>query len=447
MAGIAGIANSDNVELVEKMINKMSHRGWAWHDIIEGKTTTVGLNGIKIQESALVELKHSGLAQDYSGEGRFAQAQATSSGIILKRDPIGIAPLYYGRTKDGDLCFASEVKGLLPATNDIHELLPGTIFNGEKTETYFQLASKTPINNPPQEIAAELRKKLEVSVQKCIGNGNVGSWLSGGIDSSALASLARKYVDRLYTFAAGLPGAPDLEFARLVANHIKSDHHELVVQPDMILKVLPDVIYHLESFDALLVRSSILNFLVAREASYFVPAVFSGEGGDELFAGYDYLKNLHPSLLPEELIDIIGRLHNTALQRVDRCASAHGTVPHVAFLDPDVVDFVLQIPVEYKIRNGLEKWILRRSVADLLPALVIDRPKAKFWQGGGFEDLLSRYAEEKVSTHDFETERNLQNGWQLNTKEELLYYRLFKDYFGEIGDLSWMGRTKGAPKN
>lgn len=345
------------------------------------------------------------------------------------------------------MCFASEVKGLLPATDDIHELLPGTTFNGEKTETYFQLATKPPIDNPPQEIAAELRKKLEASVQQCIGNGNVGSWLSGGIDSSALAVIARKYVDRLYTFAAGLPGAPDLEFARLVANHIKADHHELVVDTDMILKVLPDVIYHLESFDALLVRSSILNFLVAREASYFVPAVFSGEGADELFAGYDYLKNLHPSLLPDELIDIIGRLHNTALQRVDRCASAHGTIAHVAFLSPDVVDYVLQIPVEYKIRNGLEKWILRRSVADLLPASILDRPKAKFWQGGGFENLLSNYADEKITDNDFAAERTLQNGWQINTKEELLYYRIFKQHFGEIDDLSWMGRTKGAPKN
>lgn len=84
MTGIAGIAHSGNANLVEKMINKMSHRGWAWHDIIEGKTTTIGLNGIRIQENALDLLKHGGLARDGSCESRFAQAQATTSGIILK---------------------------------------------------------------------------------------------------------------------------------------------------------------------------------------------------------------------------------------------------------------------------------------------------------------------------------------------------------------------------
>jgi len=447
MTAIAGITKTNKTDLVEEMLKKMTHRGWAWHEIIEGKTTTIGSNGIKIQENALRELKNHGLARDGFGEGRFAQAQASSSGIVLKRDRIGAAPLYYGWTNDGDLCFASEVKGLLVATNDIHELLPGTIFDGEKTATYFKLEVKTPINNSPQEIAAELRKRLDSAVQQYIGNGKNGSWLSGGIDSSALAALARKHVDKLYTFSAGLKGAPDLEFARIVATHIKSDHHELMVDFNMILKTLPEVIYHLESFDALLVRSSILNYLVAREASIFVPEVYSGEGGDELFAGYDYLKSLHPSQLPEELIDIIGRLHNTALQRVDRCASAHGTVAHVAFLDPSVVDYVLQIPIEYKIRNGLEKWILRRSVSDLLPASILDRPKAKFWQGGGFLELLSNFAEDKVSDKDFDSERVLPNGWKLNTKEELLYYRIFKEHFGETTDLSWMGRTKGAPVN
>ena len=193
-------------------------------------------------------------------------------------------------------------------------------------------------------MAAELRRRLAGAVGSRIGNGEVGSWLSGGLDSSALAALARPHVDRLYTFCAGLPGAPDLAFAAEVAAFIHSDHHEVVVTVDEMLAVLPEVIYHLESFDALLVRSSITNYLVAQAASDYVPAVFSGEGGDELFAGYEYLKSLEPEALPDELIDITGRLHNTALQRVDRCAAAHGTLAHVAFLDPDVAAYALADP-------------------------------------------------------------------------------------------------------
>jgi asparagine synthase (glutamine-hydrolysing) len=282
-------------------------------------------------------------------------------------------------------------------------------------------------------------------VERHLDNGEVGAWLSGGLDSSAMAALARPHVDRLHTFAVGVDGAPDLMFAAEVAAFIGSHHHEAVVTFAQMLAALPAVIYHLESFDALLVRSSITNYLVAQAAADFVPAVFSGEGGDELFAGYAYLKALDLAMLPDELIDIIGRLHNTALQRVDRCASAHGTVAHVAFLDPEVVAYALQIPVEFKLRDGVEKWILRRALDDALPESVLNRIKAKFWEGAGVRELLAEFAEGRISDADFRAERSLANGWTLNTKEELLYYRIFREHFGELEDLGWMGRTKGAP--
>jgi len=276
--------------------------------------------------------------------------------------------------------------------------------------------------------------------------GIVGSWLSGGLDSSTMAALARPFVSNLHTFAAGFPDAPDVEHAREVADFIKSDHHEVVVSFKDLLDTLPDVIYHLESFDALLVRSSITNYLVAKRASEYVDAVFSGEGGDELFAGYEYLRNVNLNDLADELIDITARLHNTALQRVDRSASAHGTVAHVGFLDPDVVDYALRIPVKFKLRDDVEKWILRRAMDGELPKRVLNRKKSKFWEGAGVGELIFEYADDKISDKEFTQERTLPNEWMINTKEELMYYRIFKEHFGELEDLSWMGRTKGAPK-
>jgi len=112
-----------------------------------------------------------------------------------------------------------------------------------------------------------------------------------------------------------------------------------------------------------------------------------------------------------------------------------------------VVDFALRISAEYKLRDGIEKWILRQAMADALPEAILNRAKAKFWQGAGVEDLLARYAEEKVNEADFARERELPDGSRLNTKEELMYYRIFKEHFGEFNDLSWVGRTKGAPLN
>ncbi len=445
MAGIVGIAKPNKTKIISQMLTKINHRGGAWEEICSFQGTTLGISGTKIQQKDLAIFKNEGLARDGSLPGRFAQAQTIQEGFVLKRDPLGAAPLYYGWTRDRDFCFASEVKALLVVTNDIHELPPGCTFDGHHLHTYFNLEVKSPIQDTADTIALELRYRLETSIEKCIGDGNVGSWLSGGLDSSVMAAIARQKVQKLHTFAAGLPGAPDLEFAQQMAYHINSEHHEVIVNPQDIFQHLFDVIYHLESFDALLVRSTLLNFLVAKYASDYVPAVFSGEGGDELFAGYEYLKGLKLESLPGELIDIIGRLHNTALQRVDRCASAHGTVPRLGFLDPSVVDFALRIPAEYKLNKGIEKWILRYAVKDLLPPQVLNRTKAKFWEGGGILNILENYANENVTDSDFSRDRRLANGWQLNTKEELLYYRIFKEQFGTVYDIPWMGRTKGAP--
>lgn len=144
---------------------------------------------------------------------------------------------------------------------------------------------------------------------------------------------------------------------------------------------------------------------------------------------------------------MVGRRTATfAFQRVDRSASSHGVVAYVPFADGEVVEYAVCIPVAYKLHEGVEKWILRRGMEGLLPERVLQRTKSKFWQGTGLGDLLARHAEEHVSDDDFQRERVLANGWTINSKEELLYYRAFREQFGELSELSWMGRTKGAPQ-
>ncbi len=445
MSGIAGIAAPGKRVLVESMSSRMAHRGPAGIDVLELDQATLGAAWSVSPHDAPSGGMSSGVVFDGPGVGHTAGAQVVSDTLELKRDPLGVVPLYYGYDAQGHLCFASEVKALLEATRDVHELLPGCRLNDQGLQAYFELEQKPPYEASPEEMVDELRRRLQSSVEQRIEGDQAGAWLSGGLDSSTMAALARQYVSHLYTFAAGLEGAPDLDYARMVAEHIGSEHHDVVVDLHTMLDVLPDVIYHLESFDALLVRSSITNYLVARRAADYVSTVFSGEGGDELFAGYSYLKSLDLAELPGELIDITARLHNTALQRVDRCASAHGTTAMVGFLDAGVVDYALGIPAEYKLHDGVEKWVLRQAVKDLLPPAVVDRPKAKFWEGAGVSEWLSQYADEKISDQEFSQERSLPNGWQLNSKEELLYYRIFRQHFGEFEDLSWMGRTKGAP--
>lgn len=443
MAAIAGISGKGHREAVLEMLGVLNHREKGSWEVIEDDACTLGM----IHPAAPKQdqqIFNYGCLQHVTGGILSSRAYVFLGKLFLQRDPLGIRPLYYGFTADRDLCFASEIKALLKLTGTVYELLPGTIYDGQMTKTYSRLEPSPASDDPPEVLAKKLRKRLEKVVRQSVSQDIMGAWLSGGLDSSAIVALARPHVKTLHTFVAGLAGAPDLEAARTVADSVETLHHEIVVSIRDLLDVLPAVIYYLESFDALLVRSSLTNFIAGRAAADYVSEVFSGEGGDELFAGYAYLKSLPKTELADELIDITERLHNTALQRVDRCASAHGLTPLVSFLDPTIVKFALSIPVEYKLRDGIEKWILRQAIAEMLPAEIRDRAKAKFWEGAGVGEKLANYAEQRITDADFRRERWLPNGWMLSSKEELMYYRIFHDHFGDLETLNWMGRTKST---
>ncbi len=440
MAGIAGIAQPGRLDDVSRMLDLLAHRGGVIRKVFEADGSTLGATCPAGQPTAISQAES--LVRDYAGSGHYAQAQVIRGQLTLIRDPIGVAPLYYGHAPDGALCFASEVKALIGLVRDTAEMPPGSLYDGQRMTQRFHFHPGPPLDASAEQIAIELRSRLSAAVETCIHPDIFGAWLSGGLDSSALVALAGSRVKNLHTFSGGVAGAPDLKFARAVAEHVGSRHHEVIVTLEEMLRILPEVIYHLESFDALLVRSSVVNFMVAKAASEYVPAVLSGEGADELFGGYAYLKGLPYERLDAELLDITMRLHNTALQRVDRCASAHGLVAHTSFLDPAVVDLAFRIPIELKLRGNVEKWILRQALKGLLPESVTGRTKSKFWHGAGVIDLLAEYADKTIANHDFQKERKLANGWTLRSKEELMYYRIFKERFGEMENLDWMGRTE-----
>lgn len=463
MAGIAGIIGekTDGLQnIVNDMAQKISHRGTEHHKIINSDGTCLEAFWNAIESLPVPVPLHKSAVWDGVGtpipdvnnlashKTPFAVAAFTADGLLLARDLLGIKPLYYGLCPYG-LAFASEVKSLLQVTGDIHEFPPGSMsINGGIPQKFTGLIPDPTINQETGRQVTGLRLRLEQAVIRQIHSEEMGSWLSGGLDSSAIAALARPFVRKLHSFVSGVDGAEDLQYGKQMAEFLGSVHHELVVTIDDMLAALPDVIFHLESFDALLVRSSVTNFLTAKMASDYVGSVFSGEGGDELFAGYDYIKDIPPEHITAELEDIIMRLHNTALQRVDRCSQAFGITAFVPFLDLDVLEYALAIPAGNKLFRGtnppIEKWILRKAVEDILPQSVLWRPKSKFWQGAGVVDLMEQYAKNTISDTDFSRERNLPNGWKLNNKEELMYYRIFREHFGALEYLDWMGRTKGV---
>lgn len=339
-------------------------------------------------------------------DGMFAFVLATPERIVAARDPLGIKPLYMARRGRG-LAFASELKafdGL--GFTEVRAIPPGTLFDSrDGLRHWYRLPSGRAAAEPGLDVeglARELRLALEEAVAKwMVADVEVGSFLSGGLDSSVIAAIAQKVrsaagLSPLRTFAVGTPGSPDLVAARRVAAHIGARHSEMTFSAQDVADSLPQVIRHLESADVDLVRSAVPTLFAARLARRHVKAVLTGEGADELFAGYAYHHAYadDPRALADELTRSLGTMHNINLQRVDRMTMAESLEARTPFLDADFIAFAQSIPAALKLRRTdpaaaeatgatIEKWLLRKACADLLPADLVWRRKAQFDEGSG----------------------------------------------------------------
>jgi asparagine synthase (glutamine-hydrolysing) len=343
-------------------------------------------------------------------DGMFAFVLATPDRIIAARDPLGIKPLFMARIGKG-LAFASELKafdGL--GLNAVEAIDPGAMFDSiDGFREWYRMpqgAAELQPGEDPEPIWSELRLVLEAAVRKwMVADVEVGSFLSGGLDSSVIAALAARAIDRpLKTFSVGTPGSPDLAAARSVAEHIGSDHHELVFTAEDLAEVLPHVIYHLESADVDLVRSALPTHFATTLARRHIKAVLTGEGADELFAGYTYHHAYarKPRALADEITRSLGAMHNINLQRVDRITMAQGLEARTPFLDRDLIDFAQSIPASLKMKidetthETTEKWILRKACEDLLPADLVWRKKAQFDEGSGTVEALDQALSQRI---------------------------------------------------
>ncbi|MDF0603178.1 asparagine synthase (glutamine-hydrolyzing) [Psychromarinibacter sp. C21-152] len=344
-------------------------------------------------------------------DGMFAFVLATRDRIVAARDPLGIKPLYMARLGDG-LAFASELKAFDGVPVDaVEHVPPGGLYDSrDGWRQWYRTPHGAAVAEPGLDVdhtAHELRLVLEEAVAKwMVADVEVGSFLSGGLDSSIIAAIAQKVRQEtgrppLKTFSVGMKGAPDLLAARAVAAHIGSDHRERAFTAADVAANLDHVIYHLESCDIDLVRSAVPTLFAARLAREAVKAVLTGEGADELFAGYTYHHAYvdEPRALADELTRSLGTMHNINLQRVDRITMAESLEGRTPFLDRELIDFAQAVPAELKLcrtdpeavestGETTEKWILRKACADLLPAELVWRKKAQFDEGSGTVDAL-----------------------------------------------------------
>jgi len=382
-------------------------------------------------EAALALYAERGTACADDLDGMFAFAISDGDDLFVARDPIGIKPLYFGR-RNGDLLFASEIKALIGLAEDVREFPPGSWFHSKiGTRAYYEVPDRTPVLRTVEEHVALVRETLERSVTKrLMSDVPIGAFLSGGLDSSIIAALVRPYVDELYTFSVGIEGCRDLEAARTVARHLDTVHHEHILKPEEIAASLPDILFHLESFDQDLVRSAIPCYFTARLASQEVKVILTGEGADELFAGYRYYRDYEdPPLLQRELRRSVRSLHNINLQRVDRMTMAHSIEGRVPFLDVEMIEVAQTIPSELKLKkNGgprrVEKWVLRKVCEDLLPAEIVWRDKEQFDEGSGTVDLLAEAIGRWMPVAEARQYSRYHPIARLRSPEECLYHKL-----------------------
>lgn len=380
-------------------------------------------------------------------DGMFAIALAGPHGLLLARDPLGIKPLYYGWRGDQFLA-ASELKAF-PPMDEIKMLPAGHAMLVGSAPWRFAPPyppEQSIITPSLPEILQEIRRRLEQAVHKrLMGDVPVGVYLSGGLDSSLIAALMRPHTVALHSFTAGMKGAPDLLAAREVARFLGTEHHELIYTAEDVKAAVPEVVRHIESFDAPLVRSAVPMHFVSKLVAEHVKVVLSGEGADELFAGYAYLSGLGGGArLRRELTDITLRLQDTNLQRADRVSMAHGLEARVPFLDRNLVRYVSRLPagfLEPRIDRP-EKWLLREACRGLLPPSLLNRKKMKFSEGAGSSEVMADIVESLVTPAEFREKRKVEDGLVLRSPEEVHYYHIWRQAMGPHISARMVGRTR-----
>ncbi len=412
------------------------------------------------------------MIEELSGIFAFALYDSEHDTYLIARDEIGVIPLYQGWDKAGRYYVASELKALEGDCQTIEEFPNGSYFWSKDStqkpvrwyhrnwESYESVKSapkatdeKGEVINPS--VIEKVRNGLETAVKaQLMSDVPYGVLLSGGLDSSIIAAITQKYSKKrietdskeaawwpqLHSFAVGLEGSPDLIAAQKAADYIGTVHHEVHFTIQEALDALPDVIYHIETYDITTVRASTPMYLLARVIkSMGIKMVLSGEGSDELFGGYLYFhKAPNAQEFHEELVRKMSKLHLYDCLRANKSLMAWGVEGRVPFLDKDFIDIAMGLnpsdKMNIKLPDGkqrMEKWILRKAFEDLLPESIAWRQKEQFSDGVGYNwiDTLKKMTEEKVSDAEFARRENRFPVNPPKTKEEYYYREIYSRLF------------------
>ena len=390
---------------------------------------------------------------DLNGIFAFALYDVNRNSYLIARDPMGVMPLYIGWDEFNNLNVASEMKSLVKYCKKIKEFPPGHYYssNEKKFVKYYKKDwmkyEKVSKNGTSIE---GIKKSLEDAVKnQLMSDVPFGVLLSGGLDSSIVAALVKKFSQKrvesddkqdawwpqIHSFAIGLENSPDLKASRDAAKHIGTVHHEKTFTIQEGFDAIRDVIYFLETYDVTTIRASTPMYLLARVIrSMGIKMVLSGEGADEIFGGYLYFhKAPNAKEFHEETVRKLDKLHFYDCLRANKSMAAWGVECRVPFLDKDFLDVAMSINPKDKMvgTDKMEKWILRKAFEKELPTSILWRQKEQFSDGVGYGwiDYLKDYTEKNISDKEFEKRKKTFPIHTPKSKEEYYYRSIFEEFY------------------
>lgn len=282
-----------------------------------------------------------------------------------------------------------------------------------------------------EEIYSNIRVLLEKAVKENLAEGIL---LSGGLDTSILAAVASRFLSlNAFTVAFQEGSAPDVEYANLMAKELGLKHFVRSFGDEELYDAIPSVVKATKSFDPMEIRNSVSIYVGLKAAKENgVSTVITGDGADELFAGYSFLFGLKREKLDLELRKLWSVMSFSSVP----LAEALGMEANLPYLDPEFKSFAMRIDPRYKVRKEkgrvYGKWILRKAFENSLPERVVWRVKVPIECGSG-TTILPKFFDEKMPDHEFKEKRRrylIEDKVTIRDKEHLFYYEVYRSVIG-----------------
>jgi asparagine synthase (glutamine-hydrolysing) len=359
--------------------------------------------------------------------------------VVISRDHIGIMPLYYGTDKTRTY-YSSEMKSLIDFCPKVDVYEPGYYtVNNERFKYYHPYwMDKIPIKEYNPEL---IKTTLENAVKEhMMSDVPIGVLLSGGLDSSLIASIAqRNSKTQIKSFCIGLDGSPDIIAAEKVAKFIGTTHYSFKYTIKEGIESLDDVIKHIESCDVTTVRASVPMYLLGKRIHAIgLKVLLTGEVSDEISGSYAYFKYAPNDIeFHNETVRKLNDLNKYDLLRANKSMMAWSIETRVPFGDQSVINSIMRFAPEHKMWNDehIEKHYLRNAFDDkdnpYLPNELLWRKKEQFSDGVGYNwvDSLKEYADNVISDELFSYAKMYFPIHTPKTKEGFLYRKIFQENF------------------